>query len=132
MLYSAERIVCAHTDEHSDRLLAYSEPTPEAVGDLAAFVEAGNPAHKVIFMGSEEDVVAARTGIEAELCGTFDCATTRALEGMLELQPAGVDKAVGVQKALEHAYAGRCVRICRGIAARTSVQRAVVSMWMKR
>ena len=64
MLYSAERIVCAHTDEHSDRLLAYSEPTPEAVGDLAAFVEAGSPAHKVIFMGSEEDVDVGRGATE--------------------------------------------------------------------
>ena len=64
-LYSAERIVCKETDAQTDRLLPYREPTPEAVGDLGAFVEAGNAAHKVIFMGEDEEVRAARAEIES-------------------------------------------------------------------
>ena len=36
--YSDDRILCAATDEHTDRLLFYHEPTPEPVGDLERVV----------------------------------------------------------------------------------------------
>ena len=32
--YSVSRIVTEQTDEHSDRLLFYGEPTPESIGPL--------------------------------------------------------------------------------------------------
>jgi hypothetical protein len=32
--YSVSRIVTQQTDEHSDRLLFYGEPTPESIGPL--------------------------------------------------------------------------------------------------
>ena len=34
MAYSVSRIVTEETDEHSDRLLFYGEPTPESIGPL--------------------------------------------------------------------------------------------------
>lgn len=105
-LYSAERIVCKETDAQTDRLLPYREPTPEAVGDLGAFVEAGNAAHKVIFMGEDEEVRASRAEIEAELCAGFGCDSTTALPGMLEIVPMGASKASGLRVVLEHVYGG--------------------------
>lgn len=50
--YSDERILCAATDEHTNRLLFYREPTPEAVGTLGAVV-GKEPIQKLIFMAPQ-------------------------------------------------------------------------------
>ena len=39
--YSVSRIVTEKTDEHSDRLLFYGEPTPESIGPLRGFLDDG-------------------------------------------------------------------------------------------
>ncbi len=44
--YSDDAILCGATDEHTDRLLFYKEPTPEAVGDLERVV-GKRPVQKV-------------------------------------------------------------------------------------
>jgi len=51
-VYSDERILCAATDEHTDRLLFYREPTPEPVGALEAVVGVEN-IQKMIFMAPQ-------------------------------------------------------------------------------
>ena len=62
VLYGSDRIICESRDEHTDRLIFYGEPTPEAVGDVAGYL--GAPAttlqihkviHKVILYGGRCD-----------------------------------------------------------------------------
>jgi hypothetical protein len=50
--YCGERILCAATDQHTDRLLFYKEPPPEAVGKLRSIV-GGTPIQKLIFMAPQ-------------------------------------------------------------------------------
>jgi hypothetical protein len=50
--YCGERILCAATDEHTDRLNFYKEPPPEAVGDMAAIV-GSIEIQKLIFMADQ-------------------------------------------------------------------------------
>ena len=40
--YSVSRIVTEQTDEHSDRLLFYGEPTPESIGALVRTFQAAH------------------------------------------------------------------------------------------
>jgi Cof subfamily protein (haloacid dehalogenase superfamily) len=95
------RILCAAADAHTDRLLFYKEPPPEAVGDLAG--QAGNVIiHKLIFMASPEALAAARTDVE--LTFGWRCALTSALPGMLELLPAGNSKGSGVEWLLKREF----------------------------
>ena len=42
MAYSVSRIVTEQTDEHSDRLLFYGEPTPESIGPLVRTSQAAH------------------------------------------------------------------------------------------
>ena len=50
--YSGERILCARTDQHTDRLLFYKEPPPEGVGDLARLVGQVS-MHKMVLMAPQ-------------------------------------------------------------------------------
>lgn len=104
--YCGDRILCAATDEHTDRLLFYREPTPEPVGDLAAhlLLRNGNAesdsgdstttttidVHKLIFMAPQPVLDAARPGIEAALAG--QASITTALSGMLEVRRVGAGR----------------------------------------
>lgn len=81
--YSVSRIVTEKTDEHSDRLLFYGEPTPESIGPLQGFLDDGGTFQKLIFMTTEEHLKEVRPLAIAAL---EDSATlTTALPGMLEV-----------------------------------------------
>ncbi len=83
MAYSVSRIVTEKTDEHSDRLLFYGEPTPESIGPLRGFLDEGGTFQKMILMTSEEHLREVRPLVLAAL---QDSATlTTALPGMLEV-----------------------------------------------
>lgn len=104
--YCGDRILCAATDEHTERLLFYREPTPEPIGDLAAhlLLRNGNAesdsgdstttttidVHKLIFMAPQPVLDAARPGIEAALAG--QASITTALSGMLEVRRVGAGR----------------------------------------
>jgi hydroxymethylpyrimidine pyrophosphatase-like HAD family hydrolase len=104
--YTGERIVAQSLDEHTERLLFYKEPTPEAVGplDLLLAKKQLPPVQKVIFMASAERAAAAREEIEARLgerTGRGSCTT--ALPGMVELLPPGASKGAGLKWLLDNA-----------------------------
>ncbi len=81
--YSVSRIVTEKTDEHSDRLLFYGEPTPESIGPLRGFLDDGGSFQKMILMTTEEYLKEIRPLVLAAL---QDSATlTTALPGMLEV-----------------------------------------------
>lgn len=56
--YCGERIVVEDTDAHTDRLLFYREPPPEAIGCMrTALLGAGSlRVHKLLFMGEDSRV----------------------------------------------------------------------------
>jgi len=82
--YSISKIVTEKTDEHSDRLLFYGEPTPKSIGPLRGFLDDGGTFQKMIFMTTEEHLKKIRPQAIAAL---EDSATlTTALPGMLEVR----------------------------------------------
>lgn len=83
--YSTSRIVTERTNEHTDRLLFYGEPTPESVGPLRDFLAAPEAAgfQKLILMDSEEGIQRIRSHAIEALGDT--AALTTALPGMLEV-----------------------------------------------
>ncbi|KAG2443542.1 hypothetical protein HXX76_001894 [Chlamydomonas incerta] len=99
--YCGDRILCAATDAHTDRLNFYKEPPPEAVGELAAVVSGGGgvPVHKMIFMADQDRIDALRPAVEALLAGR--ASLTTALTGMLEVLPLGCSKGAGLSWLLE-------------------------------
>ena len=103
VLYGSDRIICDVRNHHTDRLIFYGEPTPEAVGDLAAYLDSSDvDIHKAIFMADDssiQDVV--RPVVDMELA-TYNVALTSAIEGMVEVLPPGASKGKGVQFVLEH------------------------------
>ncbi|CAL5223726.1 g6283 [Coccomyxa viridis] len=97
--YSVSRIVTEKTDEHSDRLLFYGEPTPESIGPLRGFLDDGGTFQKMILMTTEEQLKGIRPLVLAAL---QDSATlTTALPGMLEVLPPGASKGSGVTRLLQ-------------------------------
>ena len=81
--YSVSRIVTEKTNEHSDRLLFYGEPTPQSIGPLQGFLDDEGTFQKLIFMTTEEHLKKIRPLAIAAL---EDSATlTTALPGMLEV-----------------------------------------------
>lgn len=104
VLYGSDRIICESRDEHTDRLIFYGEPMPEAVGDVAGYL--GAPAttlqiHKVIFMADDATIQSTvRPVVELEL-SKYQVALTSAIEGMVEVLPPGASKGRGVKWVLE-------------------------------
>ena len=99
---SDDEIVCTKTDEHSDTLLAFSEPTPRSIGreSMDALGSAsGAGVHKMMLMGPEAVLAALRRDLE-ESCGGGAC-VTKAMDSMLEVLPLGASKGEGVKRALE-------------------------------
>lgn len=82
--YSSDRIFCERTDEHTDRLVWYKEPTPEAVGPLSSIVSGAAPIYKVIFMAPQPRLDEIRPVIEQAMLGR--ASLTTALSGMLEVR----------------------------------------------
>ena len=103
VLYGSNRIICDKRDHHADRLIFYGEPTPEAVGDVVAYLErAPLDIHKVIFMADDPKIKdTVRPVVEMELA-TYKVALTSAIEGMVEVLPPHASKGKGVQFVLEH------------------------------
>ena len=83
MAYSISRIVTEKTDEHTDRLLFYGEPTPESIGPLRGFLDGGGAFQKIILMTTEEHLKEVRPLAVAALGD--QAALTTALPGMLEV-----------------------------------------------
>lgn len=104
--YSGDRILSERLDAHTERLLFYKEPAPEAVGPLDALLARGQlpPVQKVIFMASAERAAGARQEIEARLgAATGRGSCTTALPGMVELLPPGASKGAGLRWLLDNA-----------------------------
>ncbi|GIL55625.1 hypothetical protein Vafri_11159 [Volvox africanus] len=97
--YCGERILCAATDSHTDRLNFYKEPPPEAVGDLARIV-GEIQIQKLIFMADQFVIDSLRPEVEQLLTGR--ASLTTALSGMLEVLPLGASKGAGLSWLLEH------------------------------
>lgn len=96
--YCGDRIVCATTDEHTDRLIYYGEPTPEGLGCLHPHV-GELPILKTIFMADHDRIEEIRPLAEAAFGERAQLTT--ALKGMLEVLPAGASKGAGVEWLLE-------------------------------
>ena len=91
-----DRIVCARTDEHTDKIIPFNEPVPEALGvdGMAGLAQPGQPgAYKMMLMGREEVLAATRGELEGALAG--HASVTKAVEGMLEILPLGASKWTG-------------------------------------
>jgi hypothetical protein len=58
--YCGDRILCSATDEQTDRLLFYREPSPEGVGDMEEQVVGRIDVQKLIFMASVERIAQVR------------------------------------------------------------------------
>ncbi|KXZ46767.1 hypothetical protein GPECTOR_41g732 [Gonium pectorale] len=97
--YCGERILCAATDAHTERLNFYREPPPEPVGDLGAIL-GRVPVHKMIFMAEQSRIDEIRPGVESLLGGR--ASLTTALSGMLEVLPLGASKGAGLRWLLDH------------------------------
>eukprot|EP00850_Spirogloea_muscicola_P001714 SM000006S19479 [mRNA] locus=s6:988371:991011:+ [translate_table: standard] len=92
-----ERILCEATNFHTDRLIGYGEPIPEAVGPLLNIV-GSLVIHKLLFMSS--DNILARLRPEIELVLGDKATIVTALHGMLEVLPAGASKGRGLAQVL--------------------------------
>lgn len=101
VLYSSDRILCRQTDHHTDRLIFYGEPIPEAVGDMVSYLVNNNDVviYKCIFMADEESITTrVRPMVMDSLQGV---SYTSALPGMLEVLPPGSSKGKGVSFVLD-------------------------------
>eukprot|EP00897_Mesotaenium_endlicherianum_P003353 jgi/Mesen1/3045/ME000018S02360 len=98
LAYCGDRILCESTNEHTDRMIGYGEPVPEAVGPLIN-VLGSTPIHKLLFMAEDQELQRLRPEAEALLGDTVT--VTKALLGMLEILPAGASKGLGLEKVLQ-------------------------------
>ena len=64
-----DRIVCRETDEHSDRLLFYKEPTPEAIGALGAATSCDGAPHGAGLRAQMRDATKLPAQLGAALAG---------------------------------------------------------------
>eukprot|EP00850_Spirogloea_muscicola_P022013 SM000272S10280 [mRNA] locus=s272:52448:54711:- [translate_table: standard] len=92
-----ERILCEATNFHTDRLIGYGEPIPEAVGPLLNVV-GSLIIHKLLFMSSDDTLARLRPQVELVLGDKATIVT--ALHGMLEVLPAGASKGRGLAQVL--------------------------------
>ena len=83
-VYSYDRILAEQTNEDSDRLLPYEDPTPESVGDLENVVET-LAIQKCIMIASEERIGETREQIATRLGDGSRTSLTVAIGGMLEV-----------------------------------------------
>lgn len=97
--YCGDRILCAGTNEHTDRLLFYEEPTPEGVGPLEDWVGKIR-VHKMIMLAQHERILEIRPLAEKEFGG--HASLTTALPGMVEVLPLGASKGSGLAWLLDH------------------------------
>eukprot|EP00475_Leptophrys_vorax_P027390 TRINITY_DN39075_c0_g1_i1.p1 TRINITY_DN39075_c0_g1~~TRINITY_DN39075_c0_g1_i1.p1 ORF type:complete len:386 (-),score=22.76 TRINITY_DN39075_c0_g1_i1:219-1376(-) len=96
--YCGDRILCDARDAHTDRLIAYGEPVPEAVGPMTDVVGV-IPIHKLILMADDDVLAPVRPRLDAALNGRGSLVSS--VPGMLEVLPPGASKAVGLSSVLE-------------------------------
>ena len=98
--YCGERIICHTRDEHTDRLIFYGEPVPEALGPLEKFI-GQLPIYKIILMQEEKRIDEIRYHAEEKFELTSRASLTTAIPGMLEILPPGASKGHGVKWTLD-------------------------------
>ena len=97
-----DQIVCSDTDEHTDKIIPFNEPVPEAIAaaGMSALAQPGEPGvYKLMLMGNEPLLAKTRPHLEAML--ESKATVTKAMDEMLEILPLGASKWSGVAKALE-------------------------------
>ena len=92
--YCGDRVVCCETNEHTDRLIFYGEPTPEGIGSLKDHI-GQIPIMKVLLMESEARISLIRP--KAQIAFAERASLTTAIPGMLEILPLGSSKGSGVE-----------------------------------
>ena len=80
--YCTDRILSERTDEQSDRLIFYGEPTPETVGPLLAYTK-DLPIQKMLLMADKAVTDRLRPHLQEALKGEAEI--TVAIQGMLEV-----------------------------------------------
>jgi len=96
-----DRIVCARTDEHTDKIIPFNEPVPDAIGQagMRQLSQPSNPGvYKMMLMADEADLAPKRSDLERALVGK--ASVVKAMDGMLEILPLGASKWSGVRKVL--------------------------------
>ena len=95
-------ILCEARDENTDLVLAYGEPTPEAVGDLREnMVDAGIAVNKLLLFADEDTNAMPTLRAAAEKRFDDRCSITTAVPGMLEFLPKGASKGAAVERLLK-------------------------------
>ena len=100
--FCGSRILCESRDDNTDLVLAYGEPTPEAIGELSVnMVDAGIAVNKLLVFADDDTnaMPTLRAAAEKKFAGR--CAITTAVPGMLEFLPLGASKGVAVAKLLK-------------------------------
>ena len=98
---SDDRIVCAKRDRHTDQIIPFNEPVPEAIGDagMESLASPGQPSvYKMMLMGEERILAETRADLEQALAQI--ATVTKAMDDMLEILPLGASKWSGVSKGL--------------------------------
>lgn len=100
--FCGSRILCEARDENTDLVLAYGEPTPEAVGDLRKnMVDAGIAVNKLLLFADEDTNAMPTLRAAAEKRFDIRCSITTAVPGMLEFLPKGASKGAAVERLLQ-------------------------------
>ena len=100
--FCGSRILCEARDENTDLVLAYGEPTPEAVGDLREnMVDAGIAVNKLLLFADEDTNAMPTLRAAAEKRFDDRCSITTAVPGMLEFLPKGASKGAAVERLLK-------------------------------
>ena len=100
--FCGSRILCESRDDNTDLVLAYGEPTPEAIGELSVnMVDAGIAVNKLLVFADDDTNAMPTLRAAAEKKFGGRCAITTAVPGMLEFLPLGASKGVAVAKLLK-------------------------------
>ena len=96
-----DHIVCARTDQHTDKIIPFNEPVPDAIGQagMRQLSQRSDPGvYKMMLMADEADLSPKRSDLERALVGK--ASVVKAMDGMLEILPLGASKWSGVRKVL--------------------------------
>ena len=100
--FCGSRILCESRDDKTDLVLAYGEPTPEAIGTLSVnMVDAGIAVNKLLVFADDDTNAMPTLRAAAEKKFGGRCAITTAVPGMLEFLPLGASKGAAVAKLLK-------------------------------
>lgn len=120
VLYSYDRILAEQTNQDSDRLLPYEDPTPESVGDLENVVDM-LAIQKCIMIASEDRIAETREQIARQLGDGSRTSLTVAIAGMLEVgawtAPSHLSASVYWSQPLLHSCNIQNLRLCACIAS---------------